>query len=159
MDVEVLHQTGELDYVKICEMYKENEFSADIYPFIKDMAQAYAWADLVIGRSGAMTISELSAVGIPSILIPYPHAMDNHQLFNARFLEEKKAAVIIEDKKLNSLYLTETIKRILSKDEVLKDMAEAAFDETFVNASENITQFCYKMIEKSPLVSSIYPEY
>ncbi|MBT5542000.1 MAG: undecaprenyldiphospho-muramoylpentapeptide beta-N-acetylglucosaminyltransferase [Gammaproteobacteria bacterium] len=159
MDVEVLHQTGELDYVKICEMYKENEFSADIYPFIKDMAKAYAWADLVIGRSGAMTISELSAVGIPSILIPYPHAMDNHQLFNARFLEKKKAAVIIEDKKLNSLYLTETIKRILSKDEVLKDMAEAAFDETFVNASENITQFCYKMIEKSPLVSSIYPEY
>ena len=157
MDVEVMHQTGELDYVKICEMYKENEFSADVYPFIKDMAQAYEWADLVIGRSGAMTVSELSAVGMPSILIPYPHAMDNHQLFNARFLEEKKATVIIEDKKLNSVYLAETIKRILSKDGILKDMAEAAFDETFVNATKNITQFCYKMIEKPPLISSIIP--
>ena len=157
MDVEVMHQTGELDYVKICDMYKENEFSADIYPFIKDMAQAYEWADLVIGRSGAMTVSELSAVGMPSILIPYPHAMDNHQLFNARFLEEKKATVIIEDKKLNSVYLAQTIKRILSKDGILKDMAEAAFDETFVNAAEKITQFCYKMIEKPPLISSIIP--
>jgi UDP-N-acetylglucosamine--N-acetylmuramyl-(pentapeptide) pyrophosphoryl-undecaprenol N-acetylglucosamine transferase len=121
------------------------------------MAQAYEWADLVIGRSGAMTVSELSALGMPSILIPYPHAMDNHQLFNARFLEEKKATVIINDKELSSEHLIETIKRILSEDGTLQDMAEAAFDETFVNASENITQFCYKMIEKPPLITSIYP--
>jgi len=157
MHVEVMHQTGELDYVKICEMYKDNEFSADVFPFIEDMAQAYEWADLVIGRSGAMTVSELSALGMPSILIPYPHAMDNHQLFNARFLEEKKATVIINDKELSSEHLIETIKRILSEDGILQDMAEAAFDETFVNASENITQFCYKMIEKPPLITSIYP--
>ena len=86
INIEVMHQTGEHDYDKICEMYKENGFSADVVPFIQDMAKAYEWADLVIGRSGAMTVSELSAIGMPSILIPYPHAMDNHQLFNARFL-------------------------------------------------------------------------
>ena len=152
MNVEVIHQTGELDHEEICQIYKENEFSADIFPFIKDMAQAYEWADLVIGRSGAMTVSELSVIGIPSILIPYPYAMDNHQLFNARFLEEKKATVIIDDKKLNAEHLAEIIKKIISKDGTLKDMAEAAFDQTFVNATENITQFCYKMIEKPPLI-------
>ena len=158
MNVEGMHQTGEPDHEEICQIYKENEFSADIFPFIKDMAQAYEWADLVVGRSGAMTVSELSAIGIPSILIPYPYAMDNHQLFNARFLEEKKATVIIDDKKLNPEHLAEIIKKIISKDGILQDMAEAAFDQTFVNATENITQFCYKMIEKPPLISSIYPE-
>ena len=158
MNVEVMHQTGETDHEEICQIYKENEFSADIFPFIKDMAQAYEWADLVVGRSGAMTVSELSAIGIPSILIPYPYAMDNHQLFNARFLEEKKATVIIDDKKLNPEHLAEIIKKIISKDGILQDMAEAAFDQTFVNATENITQFCYKMVEKPPLKSSIYPE-
>jgi len=157
MNIEVIHQTGELDHDKIFQIYKENKSSADVFAFIKDIAQAYEWADLVIGRSGAMTVSELSAVGMPSILIPYPHAMDNHQLFNARFLEEKKATAIIDDRELNPDHLIETIKKIFSKDGILKDMAEAAYDETFVNAAENITQFCYKMIEKPPLISSIIP--
>lgn len=158
MNIEVMHQTGEHDYVKICEIYTENGFSADVFPFIKDMAKAYEWADLVIGRSGAMTVSELSAIGMPSILIPYPHSMDNHQLFNARFLEKKKATAIINDKELQSEHFLETIERIFSEDGTLKDMGDAAFDETFVNASQNITQFCYEMIEKPPLVSSIIEE-
>ena len=152
MDIEIMHQTGEYDYVKISEMYKENGFSADVFPFIQDMAKAYEWADLVIGRSGAMTVSELSAIGMPSILIPYPHAMDNHQLFNARFLEQKKATAIIYDKEVKSEHFIETIERIFSEDRTLKDMSDAAFDETFVNASQNITQFCYEMIEKRPVI-------
>ena len=152
MDIEIMHQTGEYDYVKICEMYKVNGFSADVFPFIQDMAKAYEWADLVIGRSGAMTVSELSAIGMPSILIPYPHAMDNHQLFNARFLEQKKATAIIYDKEVKSEHFIETIERIFSEDRTLKDMSDAAFDETFVNASQNITQFCYEMIEKRPVI-------
>ena len=119
------------------------------------MAEAYEWADLVIGRSGAMTVSELSAIGLPSILIPYPHAMDNHQLFNARFLEEKNATIVIDEKRLNPEHLAEIINKIISKDGILKEMAESAFDQTFVNATENITQFCYKMIEKTPLITSI----
>jgi len=155
MNIEVVHQTGELDYQDIYQIYKENKSSADIFPFIKDMAEAYEWADLVIGRSGAMTVSELSAIGLPSILIPYPHAMDNHQLFNARFLEEKNATIVIDEKRLNPEHLAEIINKIISKDGILKEMAESAFDQTFVNATENITQFCYKMIEKTPLITSI----
>ena len=155
MNIEVMHQTGEHDYVKICEMYKENGSSADVFPFIQHMAKAYEWADLVIGRSGAMTVSELSAIGMPSILIPYPHAMDNHQLYNALFLEKKKATVIINDKELKSEHFLETIERIFLEDGILQDMGEAAFDETFVNACQNITQFCYKMIEKPPLAAPI----
>ena len=151
MNIEVMHQTGEPDHEEICQMYKENELSPEIFPFIKDMAQAYDWADLVIGRSGAMTVSELSATGLPSILIPYPHATDNHQWFNAQFIAKKGGTEVILDKDLKVEILVKTIKKIFSHERILSDMAEATYDETFVNATQNIAQFCYKMIEQTPL--------
>ena len=151
INIEVMHQTGETDHEEICQMYKENELSPEIFPFIKDMAQAYDWADLVIGRSGAMTVSELSATGMPSILIPYPHATDNHQWFNAQFIAKKGGTEVILDKDLKLEILVKTIKKIFSHERILSDMAEATYDETFVNATQNIAQFCYKMIEQPPL--------
>jgi len=151
MNIEVMHQTGEPDHEEICQMYKENELSPEIFPFIKNMAQAYDWADLVIGRSGAMTVSELSATGLPSILIPYPHATDNHQWFNAQFIAKKGGTEVILDKDLKVEILVKTIKKIFSHERILSDMAEATYDETFVNATQNIAQFCYKMIEQRPL--------
>lgn len=156
MNIEVVHQTGEPDHEEICQMYKENELSPEIFPFIKDMAQAYDWADLVIGRSGAMTVSELSATGMPSILIPYPHATDNHQWFNAQFIAKKGGAEVILDKDLKLEILVKTIKKIFSHERVLSDMAEATYDETFVNATQNIAQFCYKMIEQPPLKDAYF---
>ena len=156
MNIEVVHQTGEPDHEEICQMYKKNELSPEIFPFIKDMAQAYDWADLVIGRSGAMTVSELSATGMPSILIPYPHATDNHQWFNAQFIANKGGAEVILDKDLKLEILVKTIKKIFSHERVLSDMAEATYDETFVNATQNIAQFCYKMIEQPPLKDAYF---
>ena len=151
MNIEVVHQTGEPDHEEICQMYKKNELSPEIFPFIKDMAQAYDWADLVIGRSGAMTVSELSATGMPSILIPYPHATDNHQWFNAQFIAKKGGAEVILDKDLKLDILVKAIKKIFLKEGILSEMSEATFDETFVNATKNIAQFCYKKIEQLPL--------
>jgi UDP-N-acetylglucosamine--N-acetylmuramyl-(pentapeptide) pyrophosphoryl-undecaprenol N-acetylglucosamine transferase len=156
INIEVMHQTGETDHEEICQMYKENELSPEIFPFIKDMAQAYDWADLVIGRSGAMTVSELSATGMPSILIPYPHATDNHQWFNAQFIAKKGGTEVILDKDLKLEILVKTIKKIFSHERILSDMAEATYDETFVNATQNIAQFCYKMIEQPPLKDAYF---
>ena len=87
-------------------------------------------------------------MGLPSILIPFPHAMDNHQWFNAQFLAKKGGAEVILDKDLNPEILSKAIKEIFSKENKIRVMAEAAFDETFVNATQNIAQFCYKMIEQ-----------
>jgi UDP-N-acetylglucosamine--N-acetylmuramyl-(pentapeptide) pyrophosphoryl-undecaprenol N-acetylglucosamine transferase len=151
MNIEVMHQTGELDYEEICQMYKENELCIKVFPFIKDMAEAYEWADLVIGRSGAMTVAELSAIGMPSILIPYPHATDNHQWFNAQFIAKKGGAEVILDKDLKLDILVKAIKKIFLQEGILSEMSEATFDETFVNATKNIAQFCYKKIEQLPL--------
>src|SRR3546814_8447129 len=71
------------------------QVSARIEPFIDDMAAAYAWADLVICRSGALTLAELCAVGVASVLVPFPHAVDDHQTRNAEFLSEHAAAVLV----------------------------------------------------------------
>ena len=149
--VEVMHDSGEQDFETVKNQYLELGIDAKITNFNPNIDEAYDWADLLIGRAGAMTVSEVSAIGLPSILIPFPHAMDNHQWFNAQFLAEKGGVEVILDKDLKPDILAHTIKRIFQEENKLSDMSKSAFDETFVNATENITQFCYKMIEKPPL--------
>ena len=151
MNIEIIHQTGESDYQDVLASYEQRGLSANVMPFINDMAGAYEWADLVIGRSGAMTVSELSAIGMPSILIPYPHAMDNHQWFNAKFIADKSGAELILDKDLEPEMLAICIEKIFSDKDILVKMSKATFDQKFVDATKNITQFCYKMIQQPPL--------
>ena len=98
-----------------------------------------------------MTVSELSAIGLPSILIPFPHAMDNHQFYNARFLEDKGGAVIIDNENLTSEHLAETIKEIFEDKKILKKMSESAFDNLFLHSTENIVNFTYDVIENYKL--------
>jgi UDP-N-acetylglucosamine--N-acetylmuramyl-(pentapeptide) pyrophosphoryl-undecaprenol N-acetylglucosamine transferase len=74
----------------------------EVTPFIEDMAEAYAWADLVICRSGALTIAELAAVGVAAILIPFPHAVDDHQTANARYLADNGAALLVQQSDLTA---------------------------------------------------------
>ena len=124
---------------------------AIVTSFNPDIEKAYEWADLLIGRAGAMTVSESSAIGLPSILIPFPHAMDNHQWFNAQFLAKKGGAEVILDKDLTPEILSKAIKEIFLKEGKLSEMAEAAFDETFLNATQNVAQFCYEKIEQPTL--------
>ena len=154
--VEIMHDSGEQDFETVSNQYLELGIDAKITNFNPNIDEAYDWADLLIGRAGAMTVSEISAIGLPSILIPFPHAMDNHQRFNAQFLAEKGGVEVILDKDLKPDILAHTIKRIFQEENKLSDMSKSAFDETFVNATENITQFCYKMIEKASTSSSFF---
>lgn len=90
----VVHQTGASDAARVAAAYRENGIDADARAFIDDMASAYAAADLVICRAGALTIAELAAAGVASVLVPYPYAVDDHQSANARFLADAGAAVL-----------------------------------------------------------------
>src|SRR5690606_21747713 len=83
---EVFHQSGKQHAEVTAERYREAGVSAEVSPFVADMARAYGWADLVICRAGALTVSELAAAGLPSLLIPLPHAIDDHQTRNANYL-------------------------------------------------------------------------
>ena len=109
---------------------------------------------MVIARAGALTVSELSAVGLPSILIPYPHATDNHQFYNAKFLVDKQAAEMILDQDLDPDKLAIKVESFLLEKDKLKNASIAAYDKTFVLATEKISDYCIRIIEKGPIVLS-----
>lgn len=118
------HQTGQKDCVSIQKSYQAWPGSVyHVAPFIEKMAEAYAWADLVICRSGALTVSELAAAGLPSVLIPYPHAVDDHQYANALFLERAGAGVIFRESELCAKKLNAFLKNLLSSSERLHLMS------------------------------------
>ena len=148
LPMEVIHDTGENDFDVVNEKYIDFGIDAEVASFNTNIEKAYEWADLLIGRAGAMTVSETSAIGLPSILIPFPYALDNHQLFNAQFLEKKGGALIIKDKDLNPKVLAAKIHSIFKEEGKLEGMSDAAFDKKFVDATVNIVNFCYKTIEK-----------
>jgi UDP-N-acetylglucosamine--N-acetylmuramyl-(pentapeptide) pyrophosphoryl-undecaprenol N-acetylglucosamine transferase len=97
----IVHQSGEKDYISVDSSYKNLGLKAEVRCFLQNVNEDYAWADLVICRSGAGTVSEIAAVGVGSILIPLPDAIDNHQMLNAQFLSESGAALVVEEKNIN----------------------------------------------------------
>ena len=146
MDIQVLHVTGEDDYQNVKDLYARSDINAKVKKYYPEIENAYASSDLFIGRSGAMTVSELSALGLPSILIPYPYAMDNHQLFNARFLEMKGGAIIINNKDLTKELLAETVITLGRDHKSLSKMAELANETGLSFSSELIAKYCYQTI-------------
>lgn len=109
---EIRHQSGETTYQQTVDLYAHQQVKADITPFIDDMAAAYQWADIVICRAGALTVSELTLMGKPAIFIPLPHAVDNHQYHNAMWLVEHNAALLIEQADLTAECLAEKITQL-----------------------------------------------
>lgn len=114
-DLFVVHQTGNKDCEDVKKTYEWYGVKAEVLPFIDDIASVYNDADLIIGRSGAGTISEITVLGKPSILIPYPFSANNHQLENAKVLESAGAAVIIEDGLAFPEKIAETIDDLLNE--------------------------------------------
>jgi UDP-N-acetylglucosamine--N-acetylmuramyl-(pentapeptide) pyrophosphoryl-undecaprenol N-acetylglucosamine transferase len=93
--ISVTHQSGVKNYKSLIKNYGKVNFPLKVVKFVYDIEEKYEWADLVIARSGALTVSELSQAGIASILVPYPFAVDNHQYLNAKILEERGATIIV----------------------------------------------------------------
>ncbi len=124
LNFQVLWQTGEKDYPKIKENLKYKGNSVQIFNFIEDMSSAYAACDLIISRAGAITLSEITGCGKPTILIPYPFATAQHQKFNAQVLEKNGAAIVIEEKELTKDKLISQVLELLSDEAKLKQMSQ-----------------------------------
>jgi UDP-N-acetylglucosamine--N-acetylmuramyl-(pentapeptide) pyrophosphoryl-undecaprenol N-acetylglucosamine transferase len=120
----VVHQSGEKNYAALRAAYTAAGVQGELVPFIDDMARRYAEADLVICRAGAMTVAELSAGGVASVLVPYPHAVDDHQTANARFLADQGAAILLPQAELTPQRLAELL-RALERPQLL-EMARKA---------------------------------
>lgn len=124
--ISVWHQTGEADYQSTNEAYQAAQIDARVSPFIDQIVAAYSWADLIICRAGAMTVSELAAAGLGSILVPYPYAVDDHQRTNATWLVQAKAAVLLSNDELTVEKLSSTLEQLISDRDALLQMATNA---------------------------------
>lgn len=130
--VDIWHQTGQRDFEAVRQGYAERGVPLDgthvrVEAFITEMAAAYAWADVVVCRSGASTVSELTVAGVPSVLVPFPHATHDHQTANARSLAEAGAAVLLPQGLLQSRGLAEVVLPLLDADR-LAAMRRAALN-------------------------------
>ncbi len=139
---EVIHQTGLKNIELAKALYIDAGVEAKVEAFIDDMPSAYQWADLVICRSGAMTVFELAAAGIASILIPYPHAVDDHQTFNAYYLERAGAAIIKQQRELTVDWLVEVINDFSANRKKLLEMAVAARQLALPDSAKDIADAC-----------------
>lgn len=142
VDLQVRHQCGSSRQGATEEAYQDCQAEIKVEAFIDDMKTAYAWADLVICRAGAMTIAELSAVGVAAILVPYPHAVDDHQTANANYLVERNAAVLLPETDLNSEHLGTLIADFADNRQLLKEMAIQARACAMPDAAEMVATAC-----------------
>ncbi len=134
----VWHQSGRQDQEALKVSYRDLPIATRVDAFIEDMAAAYAWADVVICRAGAMTVSEIAAVGVASILIPYPYAADDHQQANARYLADKKAAILMLQQDMHVSEIRGVFHEFLADRRVLLNMAQAAKANACLNATATI---------------------
>ena len=136
----VLHQTGEQHLETVTKTYQQLGVNGELKPFIDDIAAAYANADLVICRAGAMTVSEISAAGVAACFVPFPYAIDDHQTANARFLSDAKAAILIPQSQLDADSLANLVLGLRRED--LAEMAVKAQALAKFHATEEVASIC-----------------
>jgi UDP-N-acetylglucosamine--N-acetylmuramyl-(pentapeptide) pyrophosphoryl-undecaprenol N-acetylglucosamine transferase len=139
---EIIHQTGLKNIESARTSYSAAGVEAKVEAFIDDMPAVYEWADLVICRAGAMTVFELAAAGVASILVPYPYAVDDHQTHNAYYLEKTGAAIIRQQDELSTDWLVEVINDFSANREKLLDMAVAARKLAIPGSAKTIANAC-----------------
>ena len=142
---EVFHQAGKQHDGITGERYRAAGVEAQVAPFIKDMARAYAWADLVVCRAGALTVSELAAAGLPAFLLPLPHAIDDHQTRNAEYLAREGAAVLLPQRSTDATMLAAQLSEVLMHPERLQEMARTARRLAKPDATRSVVDICLEV--------------
>ncbi|MDF3030851.1 MAG: murG [Moraxellaceae bacterium] len=142
-DLVIRHQAGKKNAEKAAGKYQALGVAAEVLPFIDDMAAMYGWADLVVCRSGALTVAEIACAGVGSVLIPYPFAVDDHQTANGRFLADAGAARLFRQQDLTAEKLAAELEPLLDRAQLLK-MAGSARALAKPEATESVVQACLR---------------
>lgn len=142
IQVEVWHQTGANRCEATLKSYQQHSLQVKVDEFIDDIDQAYSWADLIVCRSGALTLAEVAAVGLGSVLVPYPYAVDDHQTANARSYVEAGASQLISESEMSSEKLAKILLELLTSSEQLMNMACAAKKLVQGDASKRVADEC-----------------
>ncbi|MDI3262894.1 MAG: undecaprenyldiphospho-muramoylpentapeptide beta-N-acetylglucosaminyltransferase [Fulvimonas sp.] len=142
---DVLHQCGRRGVDEARQAYAQASVEARVVPFIEDMAGAYAWADLAVCRAGALTLAELTAAGLGAVLVPFPHAVDDHQTRNAEALVAAGAAELIQERDLDPSRLAQRLDALLHDRARSLAMAEAARTLAKPEAVQTIARACLEV--------------
>jgi UDP-N-acetylglucosamine--N-acetylmuramyl-(pentapeptide) pyrophosphoryl-undecaprenol N-acetylglucosamine transferase len=145
--LQVIHQTGLQDFWWVSSRHKEVPMKSFVTAFIEDMPDALAVADLIVGRAGATTLAEIAAVGRPSVLVPYPHAADNHQYLNAKIFEAAGAAILHDDSTLDGAALGSVVMDLIADDTRRDAMARASRTLAMPDATRDV---CDRIIALMP---------
>lgn len=148
--VRVIHQTGPADAQEVEARYRRYGIEARVAPFFTDMAAIYREADFLVSRAGATTLAELAVLGKPALLIPYPHAADNHQQKNAQYYVEGGGAVMYIEKELTPELLGTELAGLMKDCGRLKIMGAAMQTLAFPRAAEQIVDECLDVLKQSP---------
>jgi UDP-N-acetylglucosamine--N-acetylmuramyl-(pentapeptide) pyrophosphoryl-undecaprenol N-acetylglucosamine transferase len=140
---EVVHQAGEKHIDALQANYHAASRAAETKAFIHNMAEMYAWADVVVCRAGALTIAELACVGVASVLVPFPHAVDDHQTFNAKYLSDAGAAKLIQQSEFNVQKATEILRDLTR--EICLEMAIKARQLAKPEATKAVAKICMEV--------------
>ena len=138
----VRHQCGTRNLEDARRSYQDAGVEVSLEPFIEDMAEAYGWADAVLCRAGALTIAELCAVGLGAILVPFPHAVDDHQTQNGQQMVRAGAAILIPQNQLNADVLAETLATLTGDRNRVIALAQAARSLARADATERVVNYC-----------------
>lgn len=144
----IWHQTGKGNQESVAEAYNQQNLvneQVTVTAFIDDIASAYQWADVVICRAGALTVSELAMAAKPAIFIPLPHAVDDHQTKNAQYIVSRGGAVLMKQKDLTSERLAEQLIELFSDPKILKQMAQSAFAAADAEATNKVADICQQL--------------
>lgn len=147
---QIRHQSGEKLFAEAQAAYQQADVAAEVSPFIADMAQAFAWADLVVCRAGASTLAELCAVGVPAVLVPFAAAVDDHQTRNAQYLVEHGAAVLLKQDAGLAAALQQTLQQLHDDPARRMAMAQAARGLARVDAAARIADI---ILEESTMTT------
>jgi UDP-N-acetylglucosamine--N-acetylmuramyl-(pentapeptide) pyrophosphoryl-undecaprenol N-acetylglucosamine transferase len=145
--IELWHQTGEAHHATVAAQYGQTiPAGVRVVPFIEDMQAAYAWADLVVCRAGALTVAELAIMGRPAVLVPLPHAIDDHQSANARALTSVGAAVLMPQAQFDATALAAQITAWKNDPAALRAMAQASRDSAIPDAAARVSDLCEELL-------------
>mgnify|MGYP000200146840 CR=1 FL=1 len=148
-NIDVWHQTGKDNQQTVLTSYESYglpEEKVRVAEFIDDMTAAYEWADVVVCRAGALTVSELAMAGKPAIFVPLPHAVDDHQTKNAMYLVERGAAKLIKQQEFNGTSLAQTLNSLFISDKVVQSMSKAAKDAAHAEATNTVASICKGLV-------------
>lgn len=145
---DVWHQTGKQHEDVVRAAYQQQGINGKVEAFIDDMAAAYQWADVVLCRAGALTVAELTAAGVASLLVPLPHAIDDHQTENARWLVDNKAGLMLVQNTLTAEKLAGLLISMNSDRDNLLAMAKAARALAKTDAADQVAHYCLELADE-----------